>query len=260
MSQYSSAEFILIESPGWNDAEFYGKWLLAAAQAQRLWTEAVETDCEFKLQIERLEVIGPMEFGTEAFRIIGKLSENVRTMIVRADTDLGDSIALMARTGFFARTGERYQMVLPPRLKSSGRLVWLWQPPKTKAMKFIPSSWCPPCRSHQPKHGKPDYKTWTKHNASPIASFSFAMTEKAAREGMQAMDSLKPVTSAEALATSRTMPCSPMTPAHPARRYRPAWSRARKVRDLPWRPCPYGRQRTPASACHPARYNNGGTL
>ena len=35
MSQYSSAEFILIESPGWNDAEFYGNWLLAAARAQR---------------------------------------------------------------------------------------------------------------------------------------------------------------------------------------------------------------------------------
>ena len=33
---------ILIEGPGWNNSEFYGKWLLAAAYAQRLWTEAIE--------------------------------------------------------------------------------------------------------------------------------------------------------------------------------------------------------------------------
>jgi hypothetical protein len=46
MSQYPVAEFILIEGPGWNDAEFYGKWLLAAAEAQRLWTEAAEADRE----------------------------------------------------------------------------------------------------------------------------------------------------------------------------------------------------------------------
>jgi hypothetical protein len=71
MTEYSSPEFILIESPGWNDAAFYGNWLLAAAQAQRIWTEAVETDCEFKLQIERLEVMGSVQLGTEAFRIVG---------------------------------------------------------------------------------------------------------------------------------------------------------------------------------------------
>ena len=104
--------FILIESL----AEFYGNWLLAAVRAQRFWTESVECDCQFKLQIERLEVMGPCAIGTEAFKIIGKLSENVRTMIVRADTDLGDSVALMARMGFFVPTGERYQMVLPARL------------------------------------------------------------------------------------------------------------------------------------------------
>jgi hypothetical protein len=116
MTEYSSPEFILIESPGWDDAAFYGKWLLAAAQAQLIWTEAVETDCEFRAQIERLEVMGSVQLGTEAFRIVGKLSENVRTMIVRADTDMGDSVALMARMGFFERTGERYQMILPSRI------------------------------------------------------------------------------------------------------------------------------------------------
>jgi hypothetical protein len=116
MTEYSSLEFILIESPGWDDAAFYRNWLLAAAQAQRIWTEAVETDCEFKLQIERLEVMGPVQLGTEAFQIVGKLRENVRTMIVRADTHMGTSVALMAWMGFLERTSERYQMILPSRL------------------------------------------------------------------------------------------------------------------------------------------------
>ena len=51
MSQDSCA--VLIESPGWLDAPFYGKWLLAAAAAQNLWSEAVQSDCEFSTQIER---------------------------------------------------------------------------------------------------------------------------------------------------------------------------------------------------------------
>jgi hypothetical protein len=61
-------------------------------------------------------VLGPVQLGIEAFQIIGKLSQNVRTMIMRADTDLGHGVGLMARMVFFARTGERYQMVVPSRL------------------------------------------------------------------------------------------------------------------------------------------------
>jgi hypothetical protein len=31
---------ILVEGPRWGDAEFYGRWLLAAVEARRLFTEA----------------------------------------------------------------------------------------------------------------------------------------------------------------------------------------------------------------------------
>ncbi len=110
---------ILIEGPGWNDSEFYGKWLLAAAYAQRLWTEAIESDREFRAQIERLELVGRVQFGTDAFKLIGKLAEEVRTLIVHADSDLGDSVAMMALMGFFVLTGERYQMALPTHLTSA---------------------------------------------------------------------------------------------------------------------------------------------
>jgi hypothetical protein len=39
-------------------------------------------------------------------------------MVIPADSDLGDSCAMMAHMGFFERTGERYQMVLPLSLNS----------------------------------------------------------------------------------------------------------------------------------------------
>jgi hypothetical protein len=110
---------VLIESPGWLDASFYGRWLLGAAEAQRLWREAVQSDCEFRSRIDRLEVIGLVRLGNEALKVVGKLiTEDACTLIVRVDTDLGDSVALLARMGFFALTGERYQMVLPSALNA----------------------------------------------------------------------------------------------------------------------------------------------
>ena len=72
MSQDSCADCVLIESPGWLDASFYGKWLLAAAAAQNLWSEAVQSDCEFSTQIERLEMVGPVCLGIEASRSLEK--------------------------------------------------------------------------------------------------------------------------------------------------------------------------------------------
>jgi hypothetical protein len=116
MNQQSCVDCVLIESPGWLDASFYGKWLLAAFEAQKLWSEAVQSDCEFRSQIDHLEVLGSVLLGTEAFKVVGKIAENVRTLIVRVDSDLGDSVALLARMGFFALTGARYQMILPTRL------------------------------------------------------------------------------------------------------------------------------------------------
>ena len=94
VSQHSC---VLIESPGWRDASFYGKWLLTAAEAQRLWREAVQSDCEFRSRIERLEVVSIVLLGNEALKVIGELAENdICTLIVRVDTELGDSVALLA--------------------------------------------------------------------------------------------------------------------------------------------------------------------
>jgi hypothetical protein len=119
MNQHSCADYVLIESPGWLDASFYGKWLLAAAEAQRLWREAVQSDCEFRSRIGRLELLSFVLLGNEALKLVGKLiAEDLCTLSVRVDTDLGDSVALLAQMGFFALTGERHQMVLPACLNA----------------------------------------------------------------------------------------------------------------------------------------------
>jgi hypothetical protein len=70
MNQHFCADYALVEIPGWLDASFYGRWLLAAAEAQRLWTEAVRSDSEFRSQIDRLEILGPLLLGTEALKIV----------------------------------------------------------------------------------------------------------------------------------------------------------------------------------------------
>jgi len=33
---------ILVEGPGWVDAQFYGEWLIAAATAQALWKTPIK--------------------------------------------------------------------------------------------------------------------------------------------------------------------------------------------------------------------------
>jgi hypothetical protein len=58
--------WVLVEGPAWGDAQFYGEWLLAAAQAQVLWRTALE-DQEFATQVERLRVD-----GYKLFKIDGK--------------------------------------------------------------------------------------------------------------------------------------------------------------------------------------------
>ena len=45
--------YILIEGPRWGDAEFYGRWLLAAAKAEALWKKAIK-DPSFEEQIGSL--------------------------------------------------------------------------------------------------------------------------------------------------------------------------------------------------------------
>jgi hypothetical protein len=103
---------ILVEGPRWGDAEFFGRWLLAAVDASKLWHEAVR-DPLFKKQIERLEVVYHLDFGTAALAMLLELREHFVAFTLPLDSEEGELFAMMAELGFFALTGDRYQMVIP---------------------------------------------------------------------------------------------------------------------------------------------------
>ena len=107
---------VLIEGPSWGDAEFYARWLSDAAQANALLKEANKSDPEFSKAIETLEVVKVIDFGIAATLFLSQLAEYAYTFIVDEDAvDLVEFV-LMAEMGFFTRTGDRYQMTLPPIL------------------------------------------------------------------------------------------------------------------------------------------------
>jgi hypothetical protein len=103
---------ILVEGPRWGDAEFFGRWLLAADRVNTLWNEAVK-DPKFRSQVSRLEVVYHLDFGTAALAMLLELREQFVAFTLCLDSEEGELFAMMAELGFFVLTGERYQMVIP---------------------------------------------------------------------------------------------------------------------------------------------------
>jgi hypothetical protein len=89
---------ILIEEPRWADAEFYGKWLLAAAKAEALWTEALE-DPIFQKQVERLTIIYLPDFSITATVMMSQLKKNLVSFAIQLNSeeaaDLVDAFVMM---------------------------------------------------------------------------------------------------------------------------------------------------------------------
>jgi hypothetical protein len=115
---------ILIEGPGWGDADFYSRWSLAAAEAQRLFAEATKDEV-FKDEIFVLQFVYRIDLGIMASDMLQKLFEDELAAIIRLDgkTDENEDAFLvleafttLAALGFFTVTGERYQMAIPPKL------------------------------------------------------------------------------------------------------------------------------------------------
>jgi hypothetical protein len=116
---HKTEPYILIEGPRWGDAEFYGKWLLAAAKAEALWKEAI-SDPSFEKQIELVTMFVIPDFSIGATVLLSKFEKNpfsISVGLTSEDVDLFNEIVMMVEMGFFVLTGERYQMVIPTKLK-----------------------------------------------------------------------------------------------------------------------------------------------
>jgi hypothetical protein len=108
---------ILVEGPSWGDAEFYGNWLLLAAKASELLQQATMNDLEFREAIDALEMVRCLDFGIMATVFVSQFTDKkFHTFVVNADSVDLIEFVLMAEMGFFALTGDRYQMTTPSNL------------------------------------------------------------------------------------------------------------------------------------------------
>jgi hypothetical protein len=107
---------VIVDGRAYGDAKFYGEWLLAAANAQSLWEQALE-DQEFAEQVERLFAVCLHDFGISANWLLMKLHEDITRFVFPVDGDEeSEAFVMMAGMGFFARRDHFYEMTLPSSL------------------------------------------------------------------------------------------------------------------------------------------------
>jgi hypothetical protein len=114
--------YVVIEGPTRDEADFCGRWLLAAAKAETFKEEALN-DPLFKRTIGAVDWMDPKpHFAVSATVILSQLLVNRASITmglhhgVDGDDSVFDDFAMMAEMGFFALTGERYRTVIPTNL------------------------------------------------------------------------------------------------------------------------------------------------
>jgi hypothetical protein len=111
---------ILVEGSKRAEAEFLAQWLLAAAKADKLWKKAVK-DASFQEAVRPLTPSYFPKFGMAAAYFLSKQfgEHYFPSFVVRLNGKGGKegvAFAMMVHVGFFGSDGQRYQMVVPPRL------------------------------------------------------------------------------------------------------------------------------------------------
>jgi hypothetical protein len=121
--------WVLVEGPAPGDAHFLGRWLLAAAESDKLLQDQFKRDPGFKLTIDRIELLYAFSFSPPAIKFTGLLMKNLTSFSVSVFELWGEVFAVMAEIGFFSQTGDRYQMTIPTgitreKIKAAlGRLI-----------------------------------------------------------------------------------------------------------------------------------------
>jgi len=111
--------WVLIEGPGPGDAEFLGRWLLAAVEADQTLEEQFKRNTALKDQISRVEIVYHVRFSSGATRFIELLMKNLTSFTLSIGDEWCELFAIMAGVGFFRLTGERYQMTIPEEISGS---------------------------------------------------------------------------------------------------------------------------------------------
>jgi hypothetical protein len=113
MTDFSTKErFVLIEGPDPGDAEFLGRWLLSAVEADRVLAQHFDTNPNLREQISRLEVCYQVTFAPVAMRCIRLFMKNLTCFTFSTFDEWIERFSVMPELGFFRLTGNRYQMSL----------------------------------------------------------------------------------------------------------------------------------------------------
>jgi hypothetical protein len=108
----------VIEGPSIGDANFTTAWLAAAVQADEALQAYFQKDPSFRARICRLEIATLIEFAPCAMAFVRMWLEGKGVFgIDIVDCEDAELFSVMAEAGFFLRTGERYQMMIPQRVK-----------------------------------------------------------------------------------------------------------------------------------------------
>jgi hypothetical protein len=110
---FAKDPWVLVEGPGPGDAEFLGRWLLAAVEADQALQEQFKRNTQLRDQISRLEVTYQIRFSPAATKFVELLMKDLTSFSLSVWTEWGEIFTVMAELGFFSLTGERYQMTLP---------------------------------------------------------------------------------------------------------------------------------------------------
>jgi hypothetical protein len=103
----------LIEGARFGDAHFYGKWLLAAAEAEALW-KMIQRDKQFTTLLG-----GDIpDLGVGAVFFLAGIKKNCCIVSLRRTDDMVEwpimlEFVMLAALGFFTLAGDRYLMTLP---------------------------------------------------------------------------------------------------------------------------------------------------
>jgi hypothetical protein len=103
----------LIEGACFGDANFYGNWLLAAAEAEALW-KMIQRDKQFTILLG-----GDIpDLGVGALFFLAGIKKNCCIVSLRRTDDMVElpimsEFVMLAALGFFTLAGDRYLMRLP---------------------------------------------------------------------------------------------------------------------------------------------------
>jgi hypothetical protein len=106
-----------IERPSECDADFYGRWLIMAGQAERYWRELL-SEPKFNRQVERLTCAYLPDFGIAATTLLSRILSNRPPLAINLWGESGEEFAMMVKMGLFRAQRGQYHLNLPKVLNA----------------------------------------------------------------------------------------------------------------------------------------------